>query len=134
MPSSAARVAAGELALAIGGRSDADRLKRAVEAFFAHWDELNKRKSQQGTHVPPYGIAPYYFFFGHTYTALAIEHLPNDERAGPRNKLIALLARTREDHGGWNDRIFPRTESYSTAMAVLALLAPRWKRFELKED
>ena len=29
---------------------------------------------------------------------------------------------------GWNDRIFPRSKSYSTAMALLALMAPRLDR------
>ena len=28
----------------------------------------------------------------------------------------------REDDGGWNDRVFPRTRNYGTSMAVLALL------------
>ena len=37
------------------------------------------------------------------------------------------LWRTRESDGGWNDRIFPRSKSYSTAMAMLALLAPTLK-------
>jgi len=31
----------------------------------------------------------------------------------------------REEDGGWNDRVFPRSESFGTAMSMLALLAPR---------
>jgi hypothetical protein len=30
----------------------------------------------------------------------------------------------REESGGWNDRVFPRSESFGTAMTLLALLEP----------
>ena len=124
MHASSARAAVAELSLFRAGRGDTDALRRSVEGFFNGWNELKKRKSQQGTHEGPYGIAPYYFFFGHTYAARAIEYLPEDERAEWRVRLQEALWKTRESHGGWNDRIFPRTESYSTAMVLQALLAP----------
>ncbi|MCA8973548.1 MAG: terpene cyclase/mutase family protein [Planctomycetes bacterium] len=126
MQGASARSAIAELVLYRAGRSDLDNLARAVDAFFReeNWKELRVRKSQQGTHVPPYSVAPYYFFYGHTYAALAVEHLPEADRAAYREKMRELLWRTIEANGGWNDRVFPRTESYSTAMAVLALLAP----------
>jgi len=125
MPGAAARASIAELCLLLAGRSDQDRLRVAVEAFFAHWDDLLARKSQQGTHAGPYGIAPYYFFYGHTYAALAIEQLPEAERPALRERMQQTLWRTREPDGSWNDRIFPRSASYSTAMALLALLAPQ---------
>ncbi|RKY22313.1 MAG: hypothetical protein DRQ55_01360 [Planctomycetota bacterium] len=127
MQGAAARSAMAELALFLGGRSDAERLAATVDGFLAeqNWQALLQRKSQQGTHKPPFGVAPYYFFFGHTYAAVAAEHLPEPSRAARRERMRVLLWRTLEQRGGWNDRVFPRTESYSTAMAVLALLAPR---------
>ena len=76
-------------------------------------------------HEGPYGIAPYYFYYGHTYTALAIEHLPETERAAHRERLRELLWQTMEEDGSWNDRIFPPTSSYSTAMCLLAMIAPK---------
>ena len=124
MHGSAARSCVAELALHLGGRGDAANLETAVAGFFDGYDELLKRKSQQGTHEGDYGIAPYYFFFGHTYAALAIEALPENARPDLRAALRAKLATTREDDGAWNDRIFPRTASYSTAMVVLVLVAP----------
>lgn len=133
---SAARSSAAELALFHAGRSDPGRLASAVEAFLVNYPELLKRKSQQGTHAGPYAIAPYYFFFGHTYAAWAIERLPAAEREAYRQRLRRRLWETREEDGGWNDRIFPRTQGYSTAMVVLALQAkdvtiPTWP-FEKK--
>ena len=75
MPGACARAAIAELTLFLAGRSDEKRLRVAVDAFFEHWGELLKRKSKQGTHEGPYGIAPYYFMYGHTYAAIAIEAL-----------------------------------------------------------
>lgn len=124
MPGSSARSACAELALYKAGRSDVDSLRMAIDGFFEGWEDLLVRKSQQGTHVGEYGIAPYYFFFGHTYAALAIEELPEKERAAKRAELARLLWETRDGDGTWNDRIFPRTASYSTAMTILALRAP----------
>lgn len=126
MEGASARSAVAELCLYRAGRSDVDSLRTAVKGFFNedNWEQLLVRKSQQGTHVRPYGVAPYYFFYGHTYAALAAEHLPKKERAEYREMMRDLLWRTLEPHGGWNDRIFPRTESFSTAMSVLSLIAP----------
>ena len=125
MQGACARSAIAELALYRAGRSDLNRLRLAIDGFFdeSNWREQLKRKSQQDTHKKPYGIAPYYFFYGHTYAALAVEHLPAAERPKYRSRMQNLLWRTLEKHGGWNDRVFPRTESYSTAMAVLSLIA-----------
>jgi len=132
MPASCARSASAELALFLAGRSSHKRLRVAIDGFFTHWDELKKRKSKQGTHLPPYSIAPYYFFFGHTYVAMAIEYLPEKDRPALRKSLREVIWRTRESNGGWNDRIFPRTESYSTAMVILALLAPDQKALPMR--
>jgi len=127
MEGSSARSAIAELCLYKAGRSDLASLRKAVDGFFEerNWEQLLVRKSRQGTHVPPYGVAPYYFFFGHTYAALAVEALPEEERSRYRERMRELLWRTIEGEGRWNDRIFPRTESYSTAMAILALVADR---------
>ena len=124
MAASAARSSVAELALWHAGRSDEERLRTSVRGFFDNWEHLLDRKSKQGTHEGAYSIAPYYFFFGHTYTALAIESLPEDERPAWRARMAEHLWRTREENGGWNDRIFPRSEGYGTAMVVLALMAP----------
>jgi hypothetical protein len=125
MPGSSARSSVAELALHLAGRSTDDQLRVAIEGFIRSWEFLLERKSQQGTHVGTYGIAPYYFFFGHTYAALAVERLPTAERPIWRSEIARLLWETRELDGGWNDRIFPRTKSYGTAMSLLALNAPR---------
>ncbi|MBL8727008.1 MAG: hypothetical protein JNM25_01165 [Planctomycetes bacterium] len=124
-PSSAARAAACETTLLLAGRGDPRRLERAVELFFAHWDDLAVRKSQLGTHIEPYGIAPYYFLYGHLYAAQAIEQIADgDTRERLRTKLREVLAKSREADGGWNDRQFGRSAGYGTALALLVLHMP----------
>lgn len=125
-PGSAARAAACEVTLLLAGRGDLQRLERAVDLFFAHWDDLAVRKSQTGTHIPPYGIAPYYFLYGHVYAAQAIEFVPDEQkREALRGKMRAMLAKSREADGSWNDRQFERSGGYGTAMALLAMHMPR---------
>lgn len=129
MHASSARAAIAELALHHAGLSTPKDLRRAVDGFFDGWEHLLKRKSQQGTHVGPYSIAPYYFYFGHGYVAHAIEALPEKQRPELRAQLRKVLLVTRDEDGSWNDRIFPRTSAYCTAMVLMALRAPDLPRF-----
>ena len=125
-PSSAARAAACETTLLLAGRGDKQRLEKAVDLFFAHWDALAVRKSQTGTHIPPYGIAPYYFLYGHVYAAQAIEQIDDaGKRATLREKMRNVLAKSREQDGSWNDRQFGRSGGYGTALALLTLYMPQ---------
>ena len=123
-----ARMAVCETTLYLAGRGSIDRMRGAVDAFFEHWQALEDRRKKSGTHEGPYAIAPYFFFYGHRYAAQAIEFLPEAERAGYRAKLYALLWKVREEDGGWNDRVFPRSESYGTAMTLFALHEPTARR------
>lgn len=129
MHASSARAAVAELALHHAGLSNLKDLRQAVDGFFDGWEHLLKRKSQQGTHEGPYSIAPYYFFFGHGYVAHAIEALPDKQRPALRAQLRKVLLATRDEGGSWNDRIFPRTSAYCTAMVLMALRAPQLPRF-----
>jgi hypothetical protein len=125
VPSSAARATACETTLLLAGRGDKERLHRAVLRFFTDWDELAVRKSQLGTHIQPYGIAPYYFLYGHLYAAQAIEQLDDGaEKDALRAKMLAYLARSRDADGSWNDRQFDRSAGYGTALALLCMHMP----------
>lgn len=123
-PGAIGRTPVTEVALLLAGRSDVARVRKSLEMFLEHWEWLEKRRKGTGTHVPPYGIAPYYFFYAHAYAAFAIEFLPDQERAEFRRRLHERLFQVQEASGGWNDRVFERSENYGTAMALLALLAP----------
>jgi len=51
-----ARMAVSELALFQVGMNDLKQVRFAVEAFFEHWEWLERRRAQTGTHNPPYYI------------------------------------------------------------------------------
>jgi hypothetical protein len=119
-----ARMAVCETALWLAGRADTARVRSSVEAFLEHWEWLEKRRSQTGTHNPPYFIAPYYFFYGHTHASRALLALPEDQREPLRKQILARLWQVRGEDGSWNDRVFPRSSSYGTAMTILAFRAP----------
>jgi hypothetical protein len=125
VPGSVGRMLASEATLFLAGRSDPSRIRGALDAFIVHWQWLEQRRRQQGTHVPPYGIAPYYFFYAHYYAARAIELLPEYERAEYRRRVNQLLVAVRSPDGSWNDRVFDRSSNYGTAMALLSLMAPQ---------
>lgn len=124
VPGAVGRMLVGECTLYLADRSDLARVRAALDAFLAHWDRLEERRARDGTHAPPFNVAPYYFFYAHYYAAQAIELLPRADRAEYRRRLAGLLARTRSEDGSWNDRVFPRSANYGTAMSTMALLMP----------
>lgn len=121
-PGSTGRMCVTEATLFRAGRGDVERVRDAVKSFFEHWDALKVRKQKNGTHIQPYGVAPYYFIYAHYYCAQAIECLPEDERPQWRQRMAETLAREEEQHGGWNDRVFPRSRNYGAAMGLMALI------------
>ena len=124
VPGAIGRAPICETTLFLAGRGSVERIRGALDAFFAHWEWLEVRRKHDKTHIPPYFIAPYYYFYAHRYAAQAIEFLPEAERAGYRERLTKLLFAVREEDGGWNDRVFPRSENFGTAMTLLALESP----------
>lgn len=125
VPGAIGRMVIGETTLHLAGRRDEADVRGALDAFLVHWEELEKRRAKTGTHVAPYGVAPYYFFFAHHYAAQAAEVLPRREREVYRGKLNGLLMSVRDaESGTWNDRVFDRSANYGTSMAVLAIRMP----------
>lgn len=119
---SIARSAACESTLVLLGGGSVERVQAALDAFHEHWQALEDRRRKTGTHVGPYKIAPYYFYFGHFYAAQAVRLLPEGSRTRERERLLTTILKTRDADGTWNDRVFPRSKSYGTAMMVRALL------------
>lgn len=122
---SAARSAVVETTLYLAGRGSVDRVRKSVDMFFEHWKWLDQRMRRHSTHIGPYGIAPYYFFFGHQYAGQAIEVLPEKERQAYRKKLRQHYWLNRDGDGTWNDRVFPRSSAYGTSTTILGLMAPQ---------
>lgn len=125
VPGSIARSPLCESTLLLLGGGSHEAILNSLNYFHRHWSELEKRRAQTGTHAGDFGIAPYYYYFGHRYAAQAIELLPASARDRERRKLYDVILKTRHQDGTWNDRVFPRSRNFGTAMAVLALLQDR---------
>jgi hypothetical protein len=125
LPGSIARSAICETTLILLGGGKLEEVRKSIDAFHTHWEELEKRRQKPGTHVGTYAIAPYFFYYGHRYCAQAIQFLPEKERAAEREKLMKLVMKVRDADGTWNDRVFERSRNYGTAMVVLILLNDR---------
>ena len=124
-PGAVGRMLATEAVLFRAGRSSLAQVRGALDAFLVHWPWLEQRRAKNGTHEGPYAIAPYYFFYAHVAAARAVELLPEAERGEYRRRINQLLFSVRQEDGTWNDRVFPRSASYGTSMALLALLQPK---------
>ncbi len=124
VPGAVGRMLAAEVTLYLAGRSELSRVRGAIDAFIVHWQWLEQRRAKKGTHTGRYNIAPYYFYFAHYYAAQAVELLPDPLRHEYRRRLRDLLFLTRGDDGTWNDRVFPRSASYGTSMAIISLMMP----------
>ncbi|MAJ46784.1 MAG: hypothetical protein CBC35_05690 [Planctomycetes bacterium TMED75] len=124
IPGAIGRMVSAESALLLGGVGASERVRLAVDAFLRDWRALEARRRKTGTHTPPYGVAPYYFFYGFAAAADAIELLPSEERGPLRTRLADILMEIREPDGSWNDRIFERSRAFGTAMTMHALQAP----------
>jgi len=123
-PGAVGRMLASETTLLLAGKSSVANVRGAIDAFIVHWEWLEKRRAKPGTHEPPYNIAPYYFYYAHYYAAMAVELLPQRERAEYRRRINDLLMKTRHDDGTWNDRVFERSSNFGTAMGIMALMMP----------
>ena len=125
VPGAIGRMVCAEPLLLRAGRGDAGRVRFALDRFLEHWRELEKRRKKTGTHVAPYGVAPYYFFFGFLHAFDAVECLPESERGEYRRQLEQLVFAVRDEDGTWDDRVFPRSRSFGTAMALMGLMRPQ---------
>ncbi len=124
VPGATGRMLASESTLLLAGRSSVANVRAALDAFIVHWKWLEARRQQQGTHIPPYQIAPYYVMYAHAAAGEAIELLPKPERAEYRRRFNELLFSIRDEGGTWNDRVFKRSANYGTACALTAMMAP----------
>lgn len=103
------------------GKGKPELLQASIDNFHKNWDELEKRRKKNGTHLPPHGIAPYYFYYAHRYTAQAIRMLPKEQQDDQFNKFVKVLLKTKDEDNTWNDRVFEQSKAYGTAMSLLAL-------------
>lgn len=107
----------------VGERSVTDeRLREGLEAFFAEHRFLDAARLRPIPHEAYYANAGYFYFFGHYYAALAIEHLPEAEREALHARLRPHLVKTLRPDGSTTDFLDAKYDVLaSTAFLALAL-------------
>ena len=77
------------------------------------------RSQARGPHLHRIGVAQHEHLLR---TGRDQRDVARRERIAERDRLMQHVLRVRDKDGTWNDRVFPRTKNYGTAMVALILL------------
>jgi hypothetical protein len=107
---------------------------KITDEVIAHWlDQLFARdlwldigRKRPVPHSSFFGVAGYFYYFGHYYAALAIDELPASERERHFDQLVLRLLPLQEKDGSWWDYpLYNYHQQYGTAFALLSLASCR---------
>ena len=100
-----------------------DVLKTWLNRLFARNGWLSVGRKRPIPHESHFGVAGYFYYYGHWYAAMCIDQLPADERPYFQDHLAYILLPLQERDGSWWDYPFYNYhQQYGTAMAVMTLL------------
>jgi hypothetical protein len=102
-------------------------LKTWLNRLYARngWLDNGRKRHIPGKspHSSDFGVAGYFFYYGHFYAAMCIEQLPMAERPYFQDHLAHILVPLQEKDGSWWDYIlYDYHQQYGTAMAISALV------------
>ncbi len=89
------------------------------------WLSMSRKRNYpaQSPHFADFGVAGYFYYYGHYYAAMCIDELPGEQRAFYQDHLAKILMPLQEKDGSWWDYIlYDYHQQYGTAMAVSALV------------
>jgi hypothetical protein len=103
---------------------DKKKVRDGLDFFFAEHNYILMGQKRQFPHESWYQTAPYYYYFGHYYTARLIEKLGGDARQGYGPKLadVGILPFQGKDGSWWDFAMWDFHKPYGTAFAVMTLL------------
>ncbi|MCI0332600.1 MAG: terpene cyclase/mutase family protein [Planctomycetes bacterium] len=98
-------------------------LKSWLDRLYARNGWLSMGRKRPVPHESYFGVAGYYYYYGHWYAARCIQQLPENERPYFQDHLAHILLPLQERDGSWWDYPFYNYhQQYGTAMAVMTLL------------
>jgi hypothetical protein len=122
MRGSAARSQSGDNALITWGRTDIDTVRAQLDTFFEEHLFLEIGRGRQMPHEAWYGVAPYYYYFGHYYAARNVEALPAEIRPGYAKQLADVMVAGQYDDGSfWDYPLYGYSKAYGTGYGVIIL-------------
>jgi hypothetical protein len=111
-----------ELAIMAAGAGNASNLQQAMVNFYTFQPLLGKLRGKAMTHVGTGKTAPYYFMFGHYWTARAGHQLPRNYCVNFQNWMYGALANAQNPDGTFHDFTgTPAYKVYATALGVLTM-------------
>jgi hypothetical protein len=123
---SVGRTQAGNYALWLWGAGGIDKPKihQGLEFFFKEHDYIDMGRKRQFPHESWYQTAPYYYYFGHYYTARILDKLGDKGREQYGRKLAdtGILPYQEPDGSWWDFAMWDYHKPYGTAFAVMTLL------------
>jgi hypothetical protein len=107
-------------------KTDLPVMRTWLDRLFARNGWLSIARKRPIPHESHFGVAGYFYYYGHYYAARCIELLPEAERAYYRNHMAATLMPLQEKDGSWWDfPLYDYHQQYGTAMALMALYPSR---------
>jgi hypothetical protein len=88
------------------------------------WLSMSRKRNYpaQSPHYADFGVAGYFYYYGHYYAGMCIEQLPAEKRALYQDHLAKILMPLQEKDGSWWDYIlYDYHQQYGTAMTVSTL-------------
>lgn len=89
------------------------------------WLSMSRKRNipGQSPHFADFGVAGYFYYYGHFYAAMCFEQLPEQERPYYQAHVAHLLLPLQEKDGSWWDYIlYDYHQQYGTAMAISSLV------------
>ncbi|MDC0935412.1 pectate lyase [Pirellulales bacterium] len=116
------------LALRLYGHEEVtdEVIKTWLDRLYARNGWLSIGRKYPVPHESHFGVAGYFYYYGHFYAALCIDVLPEADRAHFQDHLAHILLPLQEKDGSWWDYpLYDYHQQYGTAMAVSSLLRCR---------
>jgi PAS domain-containing protein len=84
------------------------------------WLDIGRKRPVP--HESWYQVAGYFFYYGHYYAGLCIEHAPADQQETLRHQLSHVMLSLQEKDGSWWDYpLYNYHQQYGTAFALMTL-------------
>jgi hypothetical protein len=104
-------------------KMDEAKVRDGLEMFFREHEYIDMGRKRQYPHESWYATAPYYYYFGHYYTARLLEKLGPEARQQYGGKLADTILPHQEPDGSWWDfAMWDFHKPYGTAYSVMTLL------------
>ena len=98
------------------------RRPKVVLCLFARNEWLGIGRKRPVPHESWFQIAGYFYYYGHYYAGMLMDHVPQKERPRLQDHLAITIMKLQEKNGDWWDYpLYDYHRQYGTAMAIMTL-------------